>query len=452
MQTSENSSNKTGIARTVLLVAVVAVVGVLLIVVIALFAQPKPGDASTVASTTPGATTTTGGTAGAGGTTESVGPSGAGATAEAVGSHSGSAAQSTGSSTAPANPSETSSPPLTPSANTTGSQHEGPSSATATSGSASIASDSSSGNTASQTASGGRGSSSLPAGYTIPVGASPLDTRAQNPVDLYMPNPDPAFDITTQTAFPPTDSENVYVQWMLAHTDQQEKYLRERWQRATIALERHHITRKRVLEAFLMTPREWFVRPYNLDKTYTNSALPIGYGQTISGPDLVARMTDYLDPQPGDKVLEIGTGSGYQSAFLSSLSNYVYTIEIVKPLAEETNQIYLDHTKELPQLGNIHRRMADGYYGWPEAAPFDKIIVTTGTDHIPPDLLKELKPDGVMIIPVGPPTGQTILKVTKTVDANGDVHLAREDIYHGTAKDIFVPFTAASGGTHSLAD
>lgn len=285
--------------------------------------------------------------------------------------------------------------------------------------------------------------------YSIPVGSSPLDTRAAHPVDLYMPNPDPAFDITTIPQLPPTDSESHFVAWMLAHTDQQEKYLRERWQRASIALERGHITRRRVLEAFLMTPREWFVRSYNLKSVYANTALPIGYGQTISGPDLVARMTDYLDPQPNDKVLEIGTGSGYQSAFLSSLSNYVYTIEIVKPLAEETNRIYLDHTAEMPQFGNIHRRMADGYYGWEDAAPFDKIIVTTGTDHIPPDLLKQLKPDGVMIIPVGPPTGQTILKITKSVNSDGSISLAREDIYHGTAKDIFVPFTAAGGGTHS---
>lgn len=293
------------------------------------------------------------------------------------------------------------------------------------------------------------GSSSVKASdYSVPVGSSPVNTRAQRPVDLYIPSPDPAFDIRSRTQFPPLDNENDFVTWMLAHTNQKEKFLRERWRRASIALARHHITRKRILMAFLLTPREWFVRPYNLGSVYANTALPIGYGQTISGPDLVARMTDYLDPQPNDRVLEIGTGSGYQSAFLSSLSNHVYTIEIVKPLAEETNKIYLSHTEEMPQFGNIHRRMADGYYGWPDYAPFDKIIVTTGTDHIPPDLLKELTPGGVMIIPIGPPTGQTILKITKEVDKDGTVHLTREDIYHGTAKDIFVPFTAAGGGTH----
>ncbi|WP_455381549.1 protein-L-isoaspartate O-methyltransferase family protein [Salinispira pacifica] len=284
--------------------------------------------------------------------------------------------------------------------------------------------------------------------YSVPVGSSPVNTRARHPVDLYTPKPDPVFDIQSRTQFPPIDNEKDFVQWMLAHTNQKEKFLRERWQRASIAVARHHITHRRILMAFLLTPREWFARSYNLGSVYANTALPIGYGQTISGPDLVARMTDYLDPQPNQKVLEIGTGSGYQSAFLSSLSNYVYTIEIVKPLAEETNKIYVDHTADMPQFGNIHRRMADGYYGWPEYAPFDKIIVTTGTDHIPPDLLKELKPGGVMIIPIGPPTGQTILKITKEVDKDGTVHLTREDIYHGTAKDIFVPFTAAGGGTH----
>lgn len=199
--------------------------------------------------------------------------------------------------------------------------------------------------------------------------------------------------------------------------------------------------------AFLLTPREWFVRPYNLKNTYENSALPIGYGQTISGPDLVAHMTDALDPQPNQRVLEIGTGSGYQSALLSQLSNFVYTIEIVRPLAEQTNEIYLEHTAAMPEYANIHRRLADGYYGWPAYAPFDRIIVTTGIDHIPPDLLKELKPGGIMVIPIGPPTGQTILKITKTVDKAGRVHLKRQDLYPGIT-DIFVPFTASGGGTH----
>ena len=286
-------------------------------------------------------------------------------------------------------------------------------------------------------------------GFSAPVGASPESIRATHPIDLYNPSTEPVYDITKRTEFPPLTSEDAYVSWMLAHTNQQEKFLRERWVRAQKTVERHLVIHRSVLMGFLLTPREWFARPYNLSKVYENTALPIGYGQTISGPDLVAHMTDALDPQPDQKILEIGTGSGFQSAFLSQLSNFVYTIEIVRPLAEETNQIYVEHTKEMPEFANIHRRLADGYYGWSAYAPFDRIIVTTGIDHIPPDLLKELKPGGIMVIPIGPPSGQTILKITKTVDKEGNVHLTREDIYHGI-RDIFVPFTASGGGTHDI--
>jgi len=288
--------------------------------------------------------------------------------------------------------------------------------------------------------------------FHVAVGASPLAVRAAQPLVLYDPATQPVFNIDTMP-YPPLTSEDAYVAWMQKrYPTETAHFLRWRWQRASIALARHRITHQRVLEAFLLTPREWFVRKFNLDKTYSNTAIPIGFGQTISGPDLVSNMTNALDPQPDQRVLEIGTGSGYQSAFLSSLSNYCYTIEIVRPLAEQTNQIYLDHTKELPQLGNIHRMAADGYYGWPKYAPFDRIIVTTGIDHIPPVLLRELKPGGIMVIPVGPPTGQVVLKITKTVDAKGDVHITREDIYHGSRKEIFVPFTAATGGTHNVGE
>ncbi len=285
--------------------------------------------------------------------------------------------------------------------------------------------------------------------FRFPVGASPVSLRAVKPIDLYDPAVEPVYNLDKRTELPPITSESAYVKWMLAHTDQQESYLRWRWQRAEITVERHLIAHKSTLMAFLLTPREWFVRPYNLSKTYDNTAIPIGYGQTISGPELVAHMTDELDLKPNESVLEIGTGSGYQSAVLSQLSNYVYTIEIVKPLAEQTNDIYLEHTKEIPEYANIHRRLADGYYGWLKYAPFDRIIVTTGIDHIPPDLLKQLKPNGIMLIPIGPPSGQVILKITKTVGKDGNIHLTREDIYHGFKREIFVPFTASGGGTHN---
>lgn len=268
----------------------------------------------------------------------------------------------------------------------------------------------------------------------------------------------PAFDLLSRTEHPPIglDQEEEYIKWMLEHTVEKEEFLRKRWERGTIA--RHHfnppdLKLPRIIEGFLRTPRENFCREYNLARAYDHAYLSIGYGQTISGPHIVCRMTDFLNPQPHHKVLEIGTGSGYQSAFLAELSNFVYTIEIVKELAEITDGIYKHLEADYPEYKNVKRKIGDGYYGWEEYAPFDRIIVTCGIDHIPPPLLAQLAPGGMMVIPVGPPSGQTILKVTKTIDEDGTVLLAREDIYKGTpvTTDIFVPFTAEGGGVHSKA-
>jgi len=260
----------------------------------------------------------------------------------------------------------------------------------------------------------------------------------------------PAFDITTRTAQPPLDSEADYLKWMLAHTPEKESYLKAKWARAQAIVARKDATDPRIIEAFLRAPREFFCRTYNMPNAYADAAMPIGFGQTISGPHLVSHMTQALDPQPDQKVLEVGTGSGYQSSFLSELSNHVYTIEIVKQLYEETNAIYDKWTKDYPEYANIKRENADGYYGWAKYAPFDRIIVTAGIDHIPPDLLKQLAPGGIMVIPVGPPSGQTVLKITKEVAADGSVTFKREDIYHGLRKVIFVPFTSKNG-IHSTA-
>jgi protein-L-isoaspartate(D-aspartate) O-methyltransferase len=133
-----------------------------------------------------------------------------------------------------------------------------------------------------------------------------------------------------------------------------------------------------------------------VENAYTNRPLPIGYGQTISEPYVVALMTELLQTQPDHKVLEIGTGSGYQAAVLSQLVNHVYSIEIIDPLGSAT-------TRLLNKLGydNIDTRIADGYNGWPEQAPFDGIIVTAAISHIPPPLVAQLKNGGVMVIPVG---------------------------------------------------
>ncbi|WP_051911495.1 protein-L-isoaspartate(D-aspartate) O-methyltransferase [Methylomicrobium agile] len=142
-------------------------------------------------------------------------------------------------------------------------------------------------------------------------------------------------------------------------------------------------------------PRHQFVgeemRPY----AYQNRPLPIGHGQTISQPYIVAVMTELLDAKPGDKVLEIGTGSAYQAVVLGAVGAEVYTIEIVEPLAAARERI------ARLGLANIHTRTGDGYYGWPEAAPFDAVLVTAAASHIPPPLIKQLKPGGRMLTPVG---------------------------------------------------
>ena len=254
----------------------------------------------------------------------------------------------------------------------------------------------------------------------------------------------PPFDITARGFHLPLSDLAAYADWMRTHTDPgQEAYLPARWECARAILSLGQIENTRVLEAFLLTPREEFCR--TPQRAYENAAMPIGYGQTISGPYLVARMTDALNPQPEQKVLEVGTGSGYQSAVLSELSNHVFSIEIVEELARETDQIYRSLWDRFPEYHNVKRKIDDGYYGWPEYAPFDRIIVTCGIDHIPPELLRQLAPEGIMVIPVGPPSGQTILRIVKHVSADGSVTLEREDIYHGQNTIVFVPFTSKSG-------
>ncbi len=152
----------------------------------------------------------------------------------------------------------------------------------------------------------------------------------------------------------------------------------------------------RIMQAMAEVPRHDFVLDSHLDSAYDNRPLPIGFGQTISQPYIVALMTDLLDPQPGDVVLEVGTGSGYQAAVLSGLVARVYTVEIVEPLAEQVNE-------RLQRLGydNVVATLGDGYFGWEEHAPFDSIIVTAAATHVPPPLIEQLRPGGVMVIPVG---------------------------------------------------
>ncbi len=165
---------------------------------------------------------------------------------------------------------------------------------------------------------------------------------------------------------------------------------------------------ERVLAATAKVPREEFV-PENLrTQAYADRALPIGHDQTISQPFIVAFMTEQLHPQPADRILEIGTGSGYQTAILAELVKDVYTIEIVEPLAK-------DASARLARLGynNAHVKVGDGYQGWPEVAPFDAIIVTCAPSKVPQPLTQQLKENGRMLIPVGTGMDQQLYLLEK---------------------------------------
>jgi protein-L-isoaspartate(D-aspartate) O-methyltransferase len=153
-----------------------------------------------------------------------------------------------------------------------------------------------------------------------------------------------------------------------------------------------------VLEAMRSVPRHEFVRPSRRDNAYADRPLPIGHGQTISQPYIVAYMTEMLKLKPDYKVLEIGTGSGYQAAVLAEIVKKVYSIEIIEPLAKSAEETLKDTGYE-----NVEVKHGDGYFGWPEHGPFDAIIVTAAASHIPPPLVEQLKPGGRMAIPVGPP-------------------------------------------------
>jgi protein-L-isoaspartate(D-aspartate) O-methyltransferase len=163
----------------------------------------------------------------------------------------------------------------------------------------------------------------------------------------------------------------------------------------------------RVLSALVKVERHRFVPEKYLDSAYSDQPLPIGEGQTISQPYIVALMTELLELKGNEKVLEIGTGSGYQAAILAELTKEVYTIEIIESLASKAS-------KTLSELGyqNVTVKAGDGYLGWPEAAPFDAIIVTAAPDHIPKPLIDQLKEGGRMVVPVGTHT-QELLKIVK---------------------------------------
>ncbi len=174
-----------------------------------------------------------------------------------------------------------------------------------------------------------------------------------------------------------------------------------------------------VLEAFRQVPRHRFVADALRVHAYEDRPLPIGYGQTISQPYIVAKMTELLKPKKGQRALEIGTGSGYQAAILSQLGTDVYSVEIVSPLG-------LAARERLTALGhkNVEVRIGDGYYGWPEKAPFDCIVVTAASNHVPPPLIEQLRPGGRLVLPIGNPfQTQWLVLVTKGIKGPRDIRI-----------------------------
>jgi protein-L-isoaspartate(D-aspartate) O-methyltransferase len=194
------------------------------------------------------------------------------------------------------------------------------------------------------------------------------------------------------------------------------------------------ISNPRVLAVMGKVPRHEFVPAALRGQAYEDGPLPIGYGQTISQPFIVAFMTEQLEPRPDDRVLEVGTGSGYQAAVLAELVKEVYTIEIINELARRAEA-------DLNRLGytNVHVRAGDGYLGWPEAAPFDAIIVTCAPEAVPPPLIAQLKDGGRMIIPVGAKGYQELVLLRK----NGDRLETR-----AVLPVRFVPMTGKAKGRH----
>ena len=190
---------------------------------------------------------------------------------------------------------------------------------------------------------------------------------------------------------------------------QEDVYKEKREKMVKDQIERRGVSDKLVLKAMRNVKRHLFVPEERMADAYDDSPLPIGYGQTISQPYIVAYMTEVIQPKPEFKVLEIGTGSGYQAAVLAEIVKEVYTIEIVTELANAA-------TQRLKKLGysKVKVKQADGYYGWKENGPYDAIIVTAAAEFIPPPLIEQLKENGKMVIPIGTPfMTQTLMLIEK---------------------------------------
>jgi len=203
---------------------------------------------------------------------------------------------------------------------------------------------------------------------------------------------------------PPMNSAKAYITYMTEWRGDDRTLLVKRWGRFRAMVKNRDLRREKEKRAFLLAPREEFARTRNPARVYAHSWLGIGFGVTISGPHIVGRTTTEIDVKPGDKVLEIGTGSGYQTAVLATLCRRVYTVERSGDLLREAEARF----KELG-LHNVTSRRGDGSRGWAAQAPFRRIIVTAAAEAIPEELAAQLAEDGIMVLPLGPRRGQQVL-------------------------------------------
>jgi protein-L-isoaspartate(D-aspartate) O-methyltransferase len=221
-------------------------------------------------------------------------------------------------------------------------------------------------------------------------------------------------------------------------TEETDPHRAERHDMVDVQIKGRDVSDPRVLHALATVPRHLFVPPESREAAHADRPLPIGEGQTISQPYIVAKMTELAQVAVGDKVLEVGTGSGYQAAVLAELGAEVYSIEIVEALARQAAK----NLKETGYLDRVHLRTGDGYAGWPEAAPFDAVVVTAAPREVPEPLVDQLKVGGRLVIPVGPPAGayshQDLLVITKTDDG-----VTRKKIL----RVAFVPMTGRAQDT-----
>jgi len=223
-------------------------------------------------------------------------------------------------------------------------------------------------------------------------------------------------------------SRRAFIEFLAQARGENPEFLGQRWDLVQTLVQSGHLWNRADIEACLLTPREEFIPEARRDRTYKPVPIDIGQGGVISDPLVIARMNSELNLKAGERVLEIGTGSGYQAAYLSHLTDQVFTVEVVQVLHERAKGV-LDGlaARGYGSYRAIQLKHGDGYFGW----SFDKIIVMCGIDHIPPSLLRQLRPDGVMLVPVGPPGAQQILRIRKTIGEDGETTVSRTSLLGG---------------------